>query len=32
MHVALIAATMNVGLGIIGWLILGAIAARWPAA
>jgi len=26
MHVALIAATMNVGLGVIGWLILGAIA------
>jgi len=26
MNVALIAATMNVGLGVIGWLILGAIA------
>jgi len=26
MNVALIAATMNVGLGVIGWLILGTIA------
>jgi len=26
MNLALIAATMNVGLGVIGWLILGAIA------